>query len=289
MDEKPYPGIATRGTPGRGNCRKTAYRSRYGRRAVPSFLALVVALASTGFLRAYEPVWQEVMQVGSFLCHAEFSLARRPELTEQLLRLEHDLAQALGVEPRPVMVEVFLLADQSRYRSFVARYFPDVPYRRALYVRRQGRTMVMAYQSPQLEVDLRHECVHALLHGWLAYVPLWLDEGLAEYFEQPPGRRAFEHPHLRTVRFQAFIGRNPSLERLEALTDMAQMKEGEYRASWAWVHYLLHGPTEVNDLFRLYLQQIQVQAPAEPLSVQLRRQVPDLDKSFRAHFRSWKP
>ncbi len=250
--------------------------------------ALLVGLHSWD-IRGQEPVWQEVLQAGSFICHAEFPFSQTSAVRDQLLRLEHDLAHALGIEPRPILVEVFLLADQSRYRAFLAHYFPDVPYRRALYIRRDGRTMVMTFRSPQLEVDLRHECVHALLHGWLPYLPLWLDEGLAKYFEQPPGRRAFEHPYLRTVRFQAWLGYRLALEELESLHDMTQMGAREYRASWAWVHYLLHGPAEVNEELRAYLQEIQRLNMPGPLSVRLRKQVPDLEKSFLAHFRSWKP
>ena len=40
-----------------------------------------------------------------------------------------------------------------------------------------------------LRTDLRHELTHALLHGVLKDVPLWLDEGLAGFFELPPDAR----------------------------------------------------------------------------------------------------
>lgn len=233
--------------------------------------------------------WVEVCQLGSFLCHAEFPVDEVPGLRDVFPRTEADLAQTLGLQPLPLTVEVYLLASEQNYRQFLVRHFPDVPYRRALYIRRDGRSVLVAYRGSELLVDLRHECVHALLHGWLPYVPLWLDEGLAEYFEQPPGRRAFEHPHLKLVRFWAFLGRNPSLEKLESLTDMAALGEKEYRASWAWVHYLIHGPGEINDEFRFYLQQIQSGAPPSPITPRLRAKLPDLDKGFRAHFRSWHP
>jgi hypothetical protein len=46
--------------------------------------------------------------------------------------------------------------------------------------------MVFAYRGEDFETDLRHECTHALLNAALPVVPLWLDEGLAEYFEVLP-------------------------------------------------------------------------------------------------------
>ncbi|GIT30210.1 MAG: hypothetical protein Ct9H300mP1_22560 [Planctomycetaceae bacterium] len=45
--------------------------------------------------------------------------------------------------------------------------------------------------------DLRHEFTHGVLHSSLKRVPLWLDEGLAEYFEvvgPKPGGVNTEYP-----------------------------------------------------------------------------------------------
>ena len=49
--------------------------------------------------------------------------------------------------------------------------------------RRDSERVVYTYSSPRLEEDLRHEATHALLRGSFGDLPLWLDEGLAEYFE----------------------------------------------------------------------------------------------------------
>ena len=37
---------------------------------------------------------------------------------------------------------------------------------------------------------------HAILNASLRYVPIWLDEGLAKYFETPRGDRATQNPFL---------------------------------------------------------------------------------------------
>ncbi|MCS7237511.1 MAG: DUF1570 domain-containing protein [Thermoguttaceae bacterium] len=285
-------GLALRKAPGKHakEMGQMLGRARLGPAGLDSWI-LTAALCAVHILAAGMSYaqWVEVCHLGSFLCHSEFPVDEVPGLREVFPRTEAELTQTLGIQPQGATVEVYLFSVERNYRQFLARHFPDVPYRRALYIRRDGRNVLLAYRSPQLLVDLRHECVHALLHAWLPYVPLWLDEGLAEYFEQQPGRRAFEHPHLKLVRLQAFLGRNPSLERLEALTDMAALGEREYRASWAWVHYLIHGPAEVNDEFRAYLQEIQAGNLPGPLAPRLRAKVNDLDKSFRAHFRSWHP
>ena len=82
------------------------------------------------------------------------------------------------------------------------QWYPRVPYRRALFVKSGSRGRVFAYEHEDLAVDVRHESTHALLHASLPMVPLWLDEGLAEYFEVAESQRAFDHPHstaLETV------------------------------------------------------------------------------------------
>ena len=51
----------------------------------------------------------------------------------------------------------------------------------------------------RVRTDLRHELTHALLHGVLQDVPLWLDEGLAVYFELPPANEGVNPHHLEVL------------------------------------------------------------------------------------------
>ena len=148
--------------------------------------------------------------------------------------------------------------------------------------------MVLAYRSRQLEVDLRHECTHALLHASLPLVPLWLDEGLAEYFEVAPGKRAFGNPHLNAVRFGAFWGRVPRLRDLESKSDLSEMKGAEYRNAWAWVHFMLHGSSEAHDELVRFLADIQAGEPPGLLSQRLAGRIADVDSAWLGHFRKWK-
>ena len=47
--------------------------------------------------------------------------------------------------------------------------------------------------------DLRHEMTHAYLHAVVPNVPLWLDEGLAKYFELPRQQHGLNQPYVRQV------------------------------------------------------------------------------------------
>ena len=99
----------------------------------------------------------------------------------------------------------------AQHRTYIEAHYPDIPYRRALFIKEHGLAGLYAYRHADLAVDLRHECTHAMLHASLPYVPLWLDEGLAEYFEataRRPGVRpsAFRRPGLEHAAGDGSLG-----------------------------------------------------------------------------------
>ena len=74
-----------------------------------------------------------------------------------------------------------------------------------------------------------------MLHGVIRDVPIWLDEGLAEYFELPPENEGVNPQHLEFIRRESY---HPDLARLEKLEEVRQMGRPEYREAWAWVNAL---------------------------------------------------
>jgi hypothetical protein len=131
-----------------------------------------------------------------------------------------------------------------------------------------------------MKQDLRHELTHALLHSVLKDVPLWLDEGLAEFFELPPGTNGINALHLEQLRKGPF---NADLSRLEQLNQVAQMTPAEYRESWAWVHLMLRGPSEGKIALLAYLQQLRATPTPGPLQPRLTAAVPGLTDALEMH------
>jgi hypothetical protein len=126
------------------------------------------------------------------------------------------------------------------------------------------------------------------LHATLAIVPLWLDEGLAEYFEVPPSERAFGSPHLSDVRWAARLRMVSRLGKLEKKSALEEMGASEYRDAWAWTHFMLHGPAPAKEELVLFFADVQAQTPPGLLSDRLERRLPDLERHFAGHFRRWK-
>jgi hypothetical protein len=130
------------------------------------------------------------------------------------------------------------------------------------------------------------------LHGSVASLPLWLDEGLAEYFESPHEPGGANREHLSLLMSDEKEPWVPDLVRLEGLADVRQMSPRDYREAWAWVHFLLQGTPENRERLREYLSDLRTSAPdAAPLSQRF-QQVEDPESTNRellVHLRSLQP
>jgi hypothetical protein len=250
--------------------------------------ALAVAAISLFLARSCPAQsWTDQREAGPFVIRADFPLDQIKGLVDELAQLQSDLVRILGMPPANQRIQMYLFQGESPYRRFLHEYYPDVPYRRAMYTKIGGVGRVFAYRSGQFEVDLRHESTHALLHSALPTVPIWIDEGLAEYFEEPPEKRVYDSPHMFFVRWSARVGSVPSLANLEKKTRLEEMGGSEYRSSWAWVHFMIHGPAPAHEELCAYLNDLRTVVAPPVLSQRLAQKIPQVERQFAAHFKAW--
>jgi hypothetical protein len=164
--------------------------------------------------------------------------------------------------------------------------YKDLPPRRAYVLQEEQRVSgkddlkIYTWMGNHLRTDLRHELTHALLHGVLKDVPLWLDEGLASYFELPPGSAGVNSQHVEVLRRGPF---QPDLARLEKLERVAQMGKPEYREAWAWVHLMLRGDPAAKKVLQDYLQLLRTNSTPGPLLPRLREVMLDPEQELVEH------
>jgi hypothetical protein len=195
------------------------------------------------------------VRTGPFILFSNFPMTDSPPAVRCLQALERDLQKHLGFRP-PVddkPIEVYVLDDRDAFTHFLRFYYPELPPRRAFFLAQGEDRVVYTYSSPRLEEDLRHEATHALLRGAFGDLPLWLDEGLAEYFESDLSQPDAGRPRLESIAGDLRGGWSPNLDRLESLADIRQMTPRDYREAWAWVDLLLNGPEPGKSLFLTYL------------------------------------
>ena len=207
---------------------------------------------------SYENRLPHVTTCGVVVVQANFPLTEVATILDEIAQLQHDLNRYIGVPAPREKIELCLFKNEESYINFLRDCFPKAPRdRRALYVKLDNKPgTLMVQKSKDFEVDLRHEMTHAIIHASIPKVPIWLDEGLAKYFEVPFQDRAGNHPYLSQVRWNAKLGTVPSLERLVKLETIDDMGSKEYRDSWAWTHFLIHRSPETHRLLAAYLQML---------------------------------
>lgn len=228
-------------------------------------------------------------RVSQFVFYADFEVQRSSPLFRELSALREQVFKELQLPPSGNLVQVYLFEDKERYERFMQLKYPDLPKRRAFFVaqpRRLGGSedlIVYTYWGDRIQQDLRHELTHALLHSVLKDVPLWLDEGLAEYFEMPAAWKGVNYQHLEALRRSAGGPAKLDLERLEKLGEVQQMTPAEYREAWAWAHLMLRSTPQARQALLAYLHELRSNPRPGPLKPRLAQAFLSLDEALDRH------
>jgi hypothetical protein len=253
-------------------------------------LACVVCLSAgcTGFERRPSTLpLKNTLVFDPLIVHSDFNLPPRHRLLEELVQERTELLTKLQLPKSDEPVNVYLFETEERFREFIKRDYPDFPNRRAFFVETDTRLAVYAQWGDHIAEDLRHEVAHGYLHSVVPNLPLWLDEGLAEYAEVPRGHGGVNRPHLQLLLEKlASFGWKPDLPRLERLTSAAEMTQLDYAEAWAWVHWLMETDPARRQIVHGYLEELRTVEVIPPFSVRLRGWFPQPDPLLVAHLRA---
>ena len=230
------------------------------------------------------------VKTGHFVINSDVRLDEDNELVKELEALHDQVYDTLQLPEQRDPVHVYLFSDEASYRFYMHTTWKDLPPRRAYFVGTARELAVYSFISPQVKEDLRHEFTHGLLHATLQSVPLWLDEGLAEYFEvdaTTPG--AIHAAHLRELRMAEAEQWNPNLYRLEMLTDFRDLTSRDYAESWAWVHFMLNDSEQSAKVLLDYLTVLRSTKTPKRLMPSLEGAVPSYFNDMQAHVLKMQP
>jgi len=223
------------------------------------------------------------MVLDQLVIFSDSPLPRNHRLLQELRTLRTVVSTQLGLPLSDEPIHVYLFRKADQFEAFMRARHPELPARRAFFVETDTRLSVYAYWGDRVAEDLRHEVVHGYLHAVVPHLPLWLDEGLAEYFEVPRGLSGLNRPHVDQLAGRSDGPWRSNLKRLEQLQSTTDMTQAEYAESWAWVHYLLESSPQNQQLLRDYLQQLIKSTPHAPLSDQLERADPRYSERLAEH------
>jgi len=198
--------------------------------------------------------WVVEEQRGHAVLYSEFSISAAA-IWQELDEVTGLLEKSLGIAATEERVEIVLFASQASYLKYLSSGLPQARNRRALFYKNAGVSQIYAWNNRSLMTDLRHEMVHVRVHQHLPFAPLWLDEGLAECFEERLGSRA-DASRRELLRWKARVNQVSSLRVLERLPSAESMDGDDYRNSWAWTSFLLTESDESRRVLRDYVAEI---------------------------------
>jgi len=199
--------------------------------------------------------WVEVA-TANFRLWSDAGERRTRGVAAEMEQLRSVLAQLIpGVSvTSPCPTYVYVFKDRFALRPYAPR-FQGKPMEVAGYtLSRPWGNYVAIDGDPRTDAlhSIRHEYVHRVLHDNYAHLPLWLDEGLAEFygaFHRVDGEARIGDPitdHIRWLRENPLI----PLPQLFAIDHRSKdyhegVRQGVFYAeSWALTHYLLLGNPE---------------------------------------------
>lgn len=159
--------------------------------------------------------------------------------------------EALNLEYDPKRAfRIVLHGNRSTFRGYQQRHAPRLENPAGFYNGATNQITALAVENKRaLTALITHECSHAVSASGDTYVPIWLNEGLAEYFSRMRVRgRTAEIPlarrFLRTLKRRNFHRDPPDLrEHVNATPDAWQQANGadnlSYSLSWSLVYFLM--------------------------------------------------
>ncbi len=226
------------------------------------------------------------VQLQQLLIHGDFDVPEDHRVLSQLDQMRGRIATTLELPETTEPIHVYLFKTPRRYRKFLRAHFPDFPNRRAFFVQTDTKLSVYAQWGDRIAEDLRHEVAHGYIHAAVPTIPLWIDEGLAEYFEVADPR-GFHRAHLDQLGVASERdGWRPRVLQLAQLQSIGDTEQLDYAESWAWVHFLLETTPQRRQLLTAYLQDLSRGQARMGLAERILQQEPRAEEALYEHLRS---
>jgi Flp pilus assembly protein TadD len=220
--------------------------------------------------------WTE-LRMADFTLYSNAGEGKARAIGEDFERLRDALAQLFpGLAlSSPVPTSIFVFKDFFSFQPYVRSYDPQVVDKGGYFLSRQlgNYVAISADQQGQERELIYHEYIHYLLRNNAATLPLWLHEGLAEYystFEAGKGEARVGLPpagHAKWLRQHELIPLTTIFAVDERSPEYHEWSRSGafYAESWLLVHYLISGNPDRHRQMGELLRLAQAGTPPERL------------------------
>jgi len=219
---------------------------------------------------------------GQLVIESDVPIENLEPLLAELVLLRDDVLGELALPrvQRPIFLRIF--AGAETLDQHTRDRFPTMSGRRAYFVDDSGLLTVYVSAGPRLAEDLRHEVSHGYLHAAVPEIPIWVDEGLAEYYEVGGSLQGWHTAHAELLRGELALGAwRPDLARLERITSVDQMTQLDYAECWAWVYFLLRADSQNAAVLRDELELLRTGQAPPLFSAELARRIYRPERALR--------
>jgi tetratricopeptide (TPR) repeat protein len=225
--------------------------------AVPLLVAVLAGTLAVPAraLPSQKDPWIE-LHTADFTLYSNAGEKKTRAIGEDLERLRDALAQlspGIGLNS-PVPTYIFVFKDKAAFQPYQKTYNGQPLFSSGYFLSRQlaNYVAVDADQHGEERAIIYHEYLHYVMRNSYASLPLWLHEGLAEYYSTfQVGRDEArvglpirehvlwlrQHPLIPLTTLFAVDERSPEYNE-------SSRRGGFYAESWALVHYLVSGSPE---------------------------------------------
>jgi hypothetical protein len=229
----------------------------------------------------------QVTHAKRFQFVADYRFTQSKQVGAELESLAQQLWSELMIPDKRTPVRVYLFSTQNAFSVYVRKHIPSLTQadtnRTAMFLLRNDTPYIFAVATPELILNLRHEFVHVLLNTSHENLPIWLDEGLAEYYELKDGE---QQEFRKLLARQNRLFWRPGIGRLERLKTMSQMGLVEYAEGWSWVHLLMEGSKASRRVIPEYLSNLRKGALSPSISDRVAATGMDARSSWNRQYRT---
>jgi tetratricopeptide (TPR) repeat protein len=227
-----------------------------------------LSAALTAAPNAAAPAWLR-LDTPNFTIFGSVDAPALQSIATEFERFRDAIGQLMGPSATATIIPavVIVFPSSSAFEPFKPLYRGRAVEAQGLFVGTWDVNYIAVVRGRRDFRPIFHEYAHLMLANVAPNIPLWLGEGLAEYYSTfelaDDGRQAVVgrpiQPHVRMLRTQRLL----SLRELTAVQHQSPLyNEGTrrtmfYAQSWALVHYLLAGQPSRAGLVTEYIKAVE--------------------------------
>ena len=213
------------------------------------------------------------------------------ELRARITKTYQILSRMIALEKiQRVAVNMELLGNQADYQKARQRYAKNISANSlGFYSGNHNLAVVLASHNEQTAKTALHEAAHVINHGIMMATPRWLNEGLAEYFEQLKAfaSAATVHPNSYALNYLRQHGNRPLAEFLRDERWQDSNNQRNYATAWGLIYFLMDSRNNRALLAELLNQVTDDRCANTDTAAWLQRRYPGGVRKLEQDFRRW--